>query len=144
MTFVVEGPPSKVRHVASQLDRLIDVMDVQDITDRNIVWRELALIKVKSRPTDRSEILELARVFRVNVIDIGAESLTMEITGERNKINSLVELLRKFGVTEVMRTGRVATLRGSLAEGGEDGLYDGLEQDLPHFYKPTEGDSGSV
>ena len=50
----------------------------------------------------------------------------------------------KFGVTEVMRTGRVATLRGSLVEGGEDGLYDGLEQDLPHFYKPTEGDSGSV
>ena len=119
-------------------------MDVQDITDRNIVWRELALIKVKSSPADRSEILELARVFRVNVIDIGADSLTMEITGGRSKINSLVELLRKFGVTEVMRTGRVATLRGSLVEGGEDGLYDGLEQDTPHFYKPTEGDSGSV
>lgn len=144
MTFVVEGPPHVVRHVAAQLDRLVDVVDVQDITERNIVWRELALIKVKATQAHRSEILELAGVFRVNVIDIGAESLTMEISGGRNKINSLVELLRKFGVMEVMRTGRVATLRGSLVEGGEDGLFDGFTQEAPHFYQPTEGDSGAV
>ena len=144
MTFVVEGPPHVVQHVAAQLDRLIDVVEVHDITDQNIVWRELALIKVQATPQTRSEILELAGIFRVNVIDIGAESLTMEITGGRNKINSLVELLRKFGVQEVMRTGRVATLRGTLVEGEPDGMFQGLQDELTHYYAPTEGDSGSV
>ena len=144
MTFVVEGPPHVVQHVAAQLDRLVEVVEVQDITDRNIVWRELALIKVKATPATRSEILELAGIFRVNVIDIGAQSLTMEITGGRNKISSLIELLRQFGVMEVMRTGRVATLRGTLVEGEDDGTFRGLGEDVEHYYAPTEGDPGSV
>ena len=142
MTFVVEGPPHVVQHVASQLDRLIEVVEVQDITEKNIVWRELALIKVKATAETRSEILELAGIFRVNVIDIGAESLTMEISGGREKISSLVELMRKFGVLEVMRTGRVATLRGTLTEGGQDGQK--LAEEFSYSYTPTEGDSGSV
>jgi acetolactate synthase-1/3 small subunit len=142
MTFVVEGPPHVVQHVAAQLDRLIEVVEVQDITEKNIVWRELALIKVKATPETRSEILELAGIFRVNVIDIGAESLTMEITGGRDKISSLIELMRRFGVKEVMRTGRVATLRGALSEGQEDGMK--LTEEFSYSYTPTEGDSGSV
>ena len=144
MTFVVEGPAHVVQHVAAQLDRLVEVVEVQDITDKNIVWRELALIKVTATPHTRSEILELAGIFRVNVVDIGANSLTMEITGGRSKINSLIELLRKFGVKEVIRTGRVATLRGALAEGQEDGAFDGLQDEVSHYYTPTAGDSGSV
>ena len=143
MTFVVVGPPSVVRHVAAQLDRLVDVVEVQDITERNIVWRELALIKVSSSSGTRSEILELANIFRVNVIDIGAESLTMEITGGRSKIDSLVELLQKFGVKEVIRTGRVATLRGALTDDGDDGDFLADETGT-HEYTPTEGDTGSV
>lgn len=143
MTFVVEGPSHVVQHVASQLDRLIEVVEVQDITEKNIVWRELALIKVNAPTEHRSEILELASVFRVNVIDIGAKSVTMEITGGRNKINSLIELLRRFGVREVIRTGRVATLRGALIEGEEDGAHVANEG-VEHFYVPTAGDSGSV
>ena len=124
MTFVVEGPPNIVEHVAAQLDRLVDVVHVADITDKNLVWRELALIKVRATPQNRSEILQLAGVFRVNVVDIAAESLTVEITGGQAKIDSLVVLLEQFGVLELMRTGRVATLRGSLVEGGEDGEFD--------------------
>jgi acetolactate synthase-1/3 small subunit len=143
MTFVVEGPPHVVQHVASQLDRLVEVVEVQDITDKNIVWRELALIKVDAPVEHRSEILELAGVFRVNVIDIGARTLTMEITGGRNKINSLIELLRRFGVQEVIRTGRVATLRGALIEGDLDGTHLPSET-VDHLYTPTAGDSGSV
>lgn len=143
MTFVVEGPPHVVQHVAAQLDRLVEVVEVQDITEKNIVWRELALIKVNAPTEHRSEILELAAVFRVNVIDIGAKTLTMEITGGRNKINSLIELLRRFGVREVMRTGRVATLRGALTDSDEDGAYI-TDEAAPHFYAPTAGDSGSV
>lgn len=146
MTFVVEGPPNVVEHVAAQLDRLVDVVHVADITDKNLVWRELALIKVKATPQTRSEILQLAGVFRVNVVDIAAESLTVEITGGQAKIDSLVILLEQFGVLELMRTGRVATLRGSLVEGGEDGEFDvGTDvADAGAASAPRSGDTGSV
>ena len=123
MTFVVEGSSSSLRSVAEQLDKLIDVVEAKDITEKNIVWRELALIKVSSSKVNRSEILELAKIFRVNIIDIGVSSLTMEITGGKEKIDSLIELLRKFDIKEVIRTGRVATLRGTLIEGRSDGEF---------------------
>ena len=124
MTFVVQGPSNIVEHVAAQLDRLVEVVHVADITDKNLVWRELALIKVSSTPATRSEILQLAGIFRVNVVDVAAESLTVEITGDQAKIDSLIKLLEQYGLLEVMRTGRVATLRGSLIDGGEDGEFD--------------------
>jgi acetolactate synthase-1/3 small subunit len=144
MTFVVEGTHEVVRHVAAQLDRLIDVVEVQDITEKNIVWRELALIKVTADANARREILELVNIFRVNVIDIGAESLTVEISGGRQKIDSFIELVRKFGLEEVIRTGRVATLRGTLIEGEDDGLYQ-AETRAPAYIPPTTfGESGSV
>ena len=123
MTFVVEGSSSSLRSVAEQLDKLIDVVEAKDITEKNIVWRELALIKVSSSKVNRSEILELAKIFRVNIIDIGVSSLTMEITGGKEKIDSLIELLRQFDIKEVIRTGRVATLRGTLIEGRSDGEF---------------------
>jgi|TARA_Y100000814_G_C12190803_1_gene354631 acetolactate synthase-1/3 small subunit len=123
MTFVVEGSASSLRSVAEQLDKLIDVVEAKDITEKNIVWRELALIKVSSSKVNRSEILELAKIFRVNIIDIGVSSLTMEITGGKEKIDSLIELLRQFDIKEVIRTGRVATLRGTLIEGRSDGEF---------------------
>ena len=123
MTFVVEGSSSSLRSVAEQLDKLIDVVEAKDITEKNIVWRELALIKVSSSKVNRSEILELAKIFRVNIIDIGVSSLTMEITGGKEKIDSLIELLRKFDIKEVIRTGRVATLRGTLIKGRSDGEF---------------------
>ena len=144
MTFVVEGPEDVIRHVSAQLDRLIDVVDVHDITEQNIVWRELALIKVTADAVARREILELVNIFRVNVIDIGAESLTVEISGGRQKIDSFIELVRKFGLEEVIRTGRVATLRGTLIEGESDGLFQS-DANKPTYVLPvTSGESGSV
>ena len=113
MTFVVEGSENVLKNVADQLEKLIDVVEARDITEKNIVWRELALIKVKFNQKNRSEILELASIFRANIIDIGVETVTMEITGGKNKIDSMIELLNKFSVREVIRTGRVATLRGT-------------------------------
>jgi acetolactate synthase-1/3 small subunit len=83
----------------------------------------MALIKVRATPETRTEILQLAGVFRVNIVDVGAETLTMETTGDTDKIDSLIELLRRYGVVEVMRTGRVAMLRGSLVPGGEEGTH---------------------
>jgi len=144
MTFVVEGPEEVVKHVAAQLDRLIDVVEVRDITESNIVWRELALIKVNAPAKTRGEVLELTNVYRANVIDIGVESLTMEISGGRQKIDSLIELLRKFGLFEVIRTGRVATLRGTLVEGEDDGLFQSDASSPTYILPVTSGESGSV
>jgi len=144
MTFVVEGPNEVVRHVSAQLDRLIDVVEVRDITEKNIVWRELALIKVTADALARREILELVNIFRVNVIDIGAESLTVEISGGRQKIDSFIELVRKFGIEEVIRTGRVATLRGTLIAGEVDGLFQS-DTNQSNYTLPILGDdTGSV
>ena len=144
MTFVVEGPDEVVRHVAAQLDRLIDVVEVNDITEQNIVWRELALIKVAAPTAIRGEVLELTNVYRANVIDIGVESLTLEISGGRQKIDSLIELLKKFGLLEVIRTGRVPTLRGTLVEGEADGLYQANASNPTYVLPITTGESGSV
>jgi len=144
MTFVVEGPDEVVRHVAAQLDRLIDVVEVHDITEKNIVWRELALIKVAAPAAKRGEVLELTNVYRANVIDIGVESLTLEISGGRQKIDSLIELMKKFGLLEVIRTGRVATLRGTLVEGKADGLYQADASHSTYVLPITTGESGSV
>ena len=144
MTFVVEGPNEVVRHVSAQLDRLIDVVEVRDITEKNIVWRELALIKVTADALARREILELVNIFRVNVIDIGAESLTVEISGGRQKIDSFIELVRKFGIEEVIRTGRVATLRGTLIAGEVDGLFQSDNNQSNYTLPVTGDDTGSV
>jgi acetolactate synthase-1/3 small subunit len=144
MTFVVEGPDAVVRHVAAQLDRLIDVVEVHDITEQNIVWRELALIKVAAPASSRSEVLELVNVYRANVIDIGVESLTLEISGGRQKIDTLIELMKKFGLLEVIRTGRVATLRGTLVEGEDDGLFQADASNSTYVLPITTGESGSV
>ena len=144
MTFVVEGPDEVVRHVSAQLDRLIDVVEVHDITEKNIVWRELALIKVTADALARREILELVNIFRVNVIDIGAENLTVEISGGRQKIDSFIELVRKFGIEEVIRTGRVATLRGTLIAGEADGLFQSDTDQSNYTLPVSTDDTGSV
>tara|TARA_B100000945_G_C20382899_1_gene598194 strand:+ start:1043 stop:1621 length:579 start_codon:yes stop_codon:yes gene_type:complete len=142
MTFVVEGPQEVVFKVSAQLDKLIDIVEVQDITESNIVWRELALIKVNADSVSRSKVLEIANIFRVNIVDIGVESLTMEISGGKQKINSLIELLKQFGIKEILRTGRIATLRGTLIEGEEDGIFQSEQDNDNNFIIPTE--SGSV
>ena len=144
MTFVVEGPDEVVRHVSAQLNRLIDVVEVHDITEKNIVWRELALIKVTADALARREILELVNIFRVNVIDIGAENLTVEISGGRQKIDSFIELVRKFGIEEVIRTGRVATLRGTLIAGEADGLFQSDTDQSNYTLPVSTDDTGSV
>ncbi len=147
LTFVLEGPPSVVDHCTEQFDRLVNVIEARDITDKNHIWRELALIKVATTNETRVELLELSRVYRANIIDIGVGSLTLELTGGREKIDSLITLLEPFGIKEVMRTGRVAVLRGTLFEGEEDGEFQASRNwvnGLAHEYQPTPGVSGSV
>ena len=147
MTFVLEGPPSVVSHCAAQLERLVNVVEARDISSKNHIWRELALVKVGTTAETRVELLELSRVFRANIIDIGVDTVTFELTGGREKIDSLITLLDRFGIKEVMRTGRVAVLRGTLFEGEEDGEFQSSRNwvnGLPHEYDVVPGVSGSV
>jgi acetolactate synthase-1/3 small subunit len=112
VTIVVNGTTAMVEQVRKQLDKLVDVVRISDITEENITSRELALIKVKATSATRSEIIEMADIFRANIIDVALDSLTIEITGDEDKVDSLMNLLRGFGVKEIARTGRIAMVRG--------------------------------
>jgi len=113
MTIVVGGDAAQVEQVRKQLEKLINVVKVSDITEEDMVSRELALIKVKTTTTTRSEIMQIVGIFRANIVDVGPTSLTVEVTGDEDKVNSLLGLLRDFGVKELSRTGRIALTRGS-------------------------------
>ena len=113
MTIVVGGDAAQVEQVRKQLEKLINVVKVSDITEENMVSRELALIKVKATTTTRSEIMQIVGIFRANIVDVGPNSLTVEVTGDEDKVNSLLGLLHGFGVKELSRTGRIALTRGS-------------------------------
>ncbi len=112
MTFVVEGDPLTLEQASKNLNKLIDVIKVIDVDDENSVRRELALIRVRANVQTRSEIMQIVSIFRANIIDVAPESLIVEVIGDEDKIDALVELLRSFGVQEVMRTGIVAMSRG--------------------------------
>jgi acetolactate synthase I/III small subunit len=113
MTIVAVGDPARVEQVRKQLEKLINVVKVSDITEENMVTRELALIKVKATASTRSEIMQIVSIFRANIVDVASGSVTVEVTGNEDKLNSLLRLLRDFGVKEVSRTGRIALTRGS-------------------------------
>jgi len=113
MTIVVGGDAAQVEQVRKQLDKLINVIKVSDITEEDMVTRELALIKVKATASTRSEIIQIVDIFRANIVDVAPGSLTVEVTGDENKLNSLLGLLRDFGIKELSRTGRIALTRGS-------------------------------
>jgi acetolactate synthase-1/3 small subunit len=112
VTIVVNGSTAMVEQVRKQLDKLIDVVKVSDITAERITARELALIKVKATSGTRSEIIEIADIFRANIVDVSSDSLTIEVTGDEDKVDSMLKLLRGFGIREIARTGRVAMVRG--------------------------------
>jgi len=112
VTIVVNGSTAIVEQVRKQLDKLVDVVKVSDITGDKITIRELALIKVKAASATRSEIIEIADIFRANIVDVASDSLTIEITGDEDKISSMLKLLRGFGIREIARTGRIAMVRG--------------------------------
>lgn len=116
MTIVVEGDDEVTEQVAKQLRKLIDVVNVVDISDQSVVARELALVKVKATPYSRSEIIQIVDIFRANIIDLAPESLIIEVAGGEDKISSLLQLLHPFGVHEVMRSGRLSITRGLLGD----------------------------
>jgi acetolactate synthase-1/3 small subunit len=112
MTIVIDALPEDAARVEANLYKLVNMIDVQDITGQPVIARDLALIKVKAETKQRAEVSALAEIFRARVVDVAPESLILEITGTEDKIESLVELLRPFGVLEMVRAGQVAMLRG--------------------------------
>lgn len=112
MTIVVDGATTAVEQVTKQFYKLIETIKVSDITCEEIVTRELALIKVRATASTRGEIIQIVDIFRANIVDVSPDSIIIEVTGDEEKINSLVQLLRGFGIKEIARTGRVSLVRG--------------------------------
>ncbi|MCD8500989.1 MAG: acetolactate synthase small subunit [Bacillaceae bacterium] len=114
MTFVVVvDSERRIEQVIKQLYKQVDVLKVQDITDEQIVSRELALIKVFTTPQQRGELAAVINPFRATIIDVGRETMTIQVTGEQQKIEALIDLLYPYGIKEMARTGLTAFKRGS-------------------------------
>lgn len=113
MTIVVEGNDEILEQVVKQLYKIIDVIKVSDISAERLVARELALVKVSATGSSRSEIMQIVDIYHANIVDVSMDSVMIEVTGPDEKIDSLLSLLRGFGIKEVVRTGRVAMVRGS-------------------------------
>jgi len=111
MTITVDGKEQPIEQVTKQLHKLINVIKITDLDPLNTVARELALIKVKSKASNRGEIMQIAEIFRSNILDVARDTMTLEITGTTEKIDAIEKLLEPHGVVEVVRTGRIAIER---------------------------------
>ena len=112
MTFVVVGDDSVLEQVRKQLEKIVTVVRVEDVSAKEHVERDMMLIKVNAAPGKRSEIRELADVFRARIVDVAPDQVMIEISGQEKKIEAFIELMRPFGIVELVRTGRIAMIRG--------------------------------
>ncbi len=113
ITIIVDGDDYTVEQVIKQLNKLIEVIKVKNLSSGDFVGRELSLIKVACSPTNRLEIIQIANIFRANIIDVNPESVTVEITGSSDKIEAIRDMLSSYGIIEMARTGIIALERGS-------------------------------
>jgi len=113
ITLVVHGDDWIMEQVVKQLNRLIDVIKVVDLTEEDCIEREMVLVRVNAEPPNRAEILRIADIFRAKVVDVTHRTYTLEATGDEEKTQALLELLRPFGIQELVRTGKIAIARAS-------------------------------
>jgi len=114
MTIVTRGSDQIIEQVTKQLNKLVDVIKVNDLTNEKFIDREMVLIKVDTdQAVKRDEILRVVEIFRCKVADVSPRAYTIEITGDEGKINAIVEMLKPIGIKEIVRTGRIAMIRGS-------------------------------
>ena len=113
LTMVVEGDASTLQQMTKQLNKLVNVLNVIDLTTIPAVERELMLLKVAASPERRSEILDLVQVFRANVVDVADNALILEVVGDPGKLVAIEQILEAYGILEIVRTGRVALERAS-------------------------------
>jgi acetolactate synthase-1/3 small subunit len=115
MTFTVDGTMNDVEQVSKQMDKVIEVVKVADLTEHTMVHRELAMAKIAAGAKDRGAILEVVDIFRAKIVDVSADSVIVEVTGTEDKVDAFLEMVGPFGITELVRTGRIAMTRGPAA-----------------------------
>jgi acetolactate synthase-1/3 small subunit len=113
VTFVVRGTTRDINQVRTQLRKLINVLEIVDVTNQPTVTREMALIKVRAEGQSRAEVMQLVDIYRASIVDVCLESVIIQIVGPEDRVNSLIDLLQSFGIEEMVRTGRVTMIRGS-------------------------------
>jgi len=111
MTIVAHGDDRVLEQIIKQLNKLIDVIKVVDISDEDMIDRELVLVKVDADQQTRSEIMQIVNTFRAKILNVGSKTLTIEVTGGEGKVDAIVELLKPFGIRETVRTGVIALSR---------------------------------
>ncbi|MBK8987247.1 MAG: acetolactate synthase small subunit [Chloroflexi bacterium] len=120
MTFVARGTPRDMSQIRTQLDKLINVVDIQDVTNEPVVMRELALLKVQASNGNRSQVMQIVDIYRASIIDVDLDSMIVQIVGPEERVESFIKLLSNFGIDEMVRTGRVAMVRGGKSEKQRD------------------------
>ncbi len=122
MTFVAEGTERDMRQIQTQLYKLINVTAVQGVTHLPMIAREMALIKVRATGENRAEVMQMVNIFRASIVDVAMNTLIIQIVGPEHRVDSLIRLLSNFGIEEMVRTGRVAMIRGEYGQDpGESG-----------------------
>ena len=114
MTIVTRGDAQIIEQIEKQLNRLIDVIKVRDLTAEHHVERELALVKVDCDTRERVEILQIVDIFRARTVDVTPTNLTIEITGDEGKIRALLDMLHPYGIKQIVKTGKIAMMRGEI------------------------------
>lgn len=123
MTVVVPGDDRVLQQIVKQLNKLVDTVEVFDLTGADFVERELVMVKIGVGNQQRSEVIEIVSIFRAKVIDMGSDSMTVEVTGTHAKIRAFIDMMRPFGIQELVRTGRIAIARSP--KNGEEGVAHG-------------------
>ena len=113
MTIITRGDDKKIEQITKQLNKLVDVIKVIDLTEEHFVDRELILVKMNAEARVREEILRIVDIFRAKVIDVNHDNYTVEITGDEGKIKGFLDLLKPLGIKEIVRSGRIAISRGT-------------------------------
>lgn len=117
MTFVIVGDDSLLEQVRKQLEKIVTVVRVDDVSSQDYVERDLMLLKVSATPGRRSEIRELTEIFRGRIVDVAPEVVMVEISGQERKVEAFIDLMRPFGILELVRSGRIAMVRGNQRSG---------------------------
>ncbi len=112
MTLVTRGDDKKIEQITKQLNKLVDIIKVVDLTEESFIDREMMLLKMNAEPKNREEILRVVDIFRAKVVDVSPSTYTIEITGDEGKLRGMLELLRPLGIKEMVRSGRIALGRG--------------------------------
>ena len=138
MTFVVVGDNRILEQVRKQLEKIVTVVRVDDISSQDYVERDLMLLKVKAEPGgSRSEIRELVDIFRGRIVDVGPDEVMVEISGRESKIEAFIERMRPFGICELVRTGRIAMVRSESRDDRENGHATLHESSIRKYVKDT-------